>query len=131
LSGALVLVSGAMRGPATRLLSKNGRTFVTATIKVRDGEAISWWKILAFDEGVQEALLARGEGESLAVQGSFKVEIWAPETREPRLNLTVFADAILPVKRPRTPKAKKLAPAQADDRRAPPTAPAFDDDLPF
>jgi hypothetical protein len=33
--------------------SKAGKPFVTATIRVKDGDENQWWKVLAFSESIQ------------------------------------------------------------------------------
>jgi hypothetical protein len=127
-----VLVSGVLQKPASRLIAKCGKCYTAATLKTRDGEAVSFWKLLAFSETVQEDLLRLGEGESLSAQGALRVEIYLPTNgAEPHIEFSCMVNAILAAKQPRKPKAKQPAPALADDRRAPATAPAFDDDLPF
>jgi Iron dependent repressor, metal binding and dimerisation domain len=57
---AHVLVSGALFCPPEQRTSKASKPFVTATIRVKDGDpsagsgqASQWWKVLAFSETVQ------------------------------------------------------------------------------
>jgi len=38
---------------------------VTATIRLKDGEAFQWWKVLAFSKSAQAELIA--DGDVLAV----------------------------------------------------------------
>jgi hypothetical protein len=45
---AHILVSGSLFRAPERTTSKAGRRFVSATIKVRDGEQTIFWRIVAF-----------------------------------------------------------------------------------
>ena len=60
---AHVLVAGTLfRAPEQRT-SKAGNPFVTATIRLKDGEAFQWWNVLAFpdDAGGLQRLLYGAE----------------------------------------------------------------------
>jgi hypothetical protein len=136
MSAAFVLVTGTLLKPPSRLIAKSGKCYVAASLKTRDGEAVSFWKLLAFSETVQEDLLRLGEGEHLSAQGALRAEIYSPANgSEPRINFSCMVNAILAAKQPRKPKAKQPALAQADDRRAPSTAPdrapPWEDEIPF
>jgi hypothetical protein len=91
--------------------------------------------------------------EAFAASGPFEANIWVPEGREPRVNLTMTADAILSARKPKPAKPKaasSVRPSQASNTggralaaaswAAPSTAEvgtpraekgAFDDDIPF
>ena len=57
---AHVLISGTLfRAPEERTGKTSGRNFVAATIKVRDGEASQFWRVLAFSDTAQAELLRR------------------------------------------------------------------------
>jgi single-stranded DNA-binding protein len=121
---AHVLVSGTLfRAPEERTGKTSGKSFVAATIKVRDGEATQFWKVLAFSSEAQSELKRLDDGDALAVQGGLRAEAYVKDG-EPRVGLTVLADAVLPLKRPR----KRQEPEQRQER-AP--AAAFDDPIPF
>jgi hypothetical protein len=47
---AHVLVSGALFRPPEQRTSKASKPFVTATIRVKDGDESQWRKVLAFSE---------------------------------------------------------------------------------
>ena len=68
---AHALVSGRpLRQPESRT-SKNGKPFVTATLKVKAGaDFIDWWKILAFSESLGAELMALRDGDALSAQGA-------------------------------------------------------------
>ena len=64
-------------------------------------------------------------GESFAVQGSFKYDVYAPADREPRVSMTVFVDCVMPLRQPPKPKKPKEQ-KPIDDKGA-----QFDDGIPF
>jgi Single-strand binding protein family len=80
MSGAHVLVTGVLFRAPERRISKTGRPFVTATVRVKDGDpstgsgqASQWWRVLAFSENVQVELMRLVDDNSISVQGTFKV----------------------------------------------------------
>jgi single-stranded DNA-binding protein len=150
---AHVLIQGALFRQPERKTSTNGRPFVQATVKIKDGAASTFWRIFAFSESVQEELLRLSEGDALSVSGPMRAEMWAPEGKEPRIALSLTADAILPLRREKQPREKRAADTLAKSavraigssitRRprgrvspfaphgAHPTDSALDDDIPF
>jgi single-stranded DNA-binding protein len=125
------LVSGSLfRAPEQRTSKAAGKPFVTATIRAKDGEASQWWRVTAFSETAQAELMRLIDGDSLAVQGSFKAELYTPDGGETKLSLSIIANRVLPLRPP--PKERK-APASGPQRDAPPRcgSAAFDDAIPF
>lgn len=85
---AFALFSGSLfRAPEQRT-SKAGRPFVTATIRVKDGDALQWVRVTAFSESAQAELMRVGDGDALSVQGSFKAELYQPDGGETKLSLS-------------------------------------------
>jgi single-stranded DNA-binding protein len=113
-----VLVTGALFKAPEGRTSKSGKPFVTATIRAKDGDAMTFIRIVAFSETAQTELLRLREGDSLSVQGAFKAELYKPEGGEPKLSLTVFADHVLALRQP--PRERKTKGATGPD-----------DDIPF
>jgi hypothetical protein len=114
----LALASGALWDSPERRQSKNGKDFVLANLKVSLGDDTRTVKVLAFSESVQDELMELRAGEQISVTGSFKAEIYTPENRGPRLNLTIFADAVLPLRaeaKPKKPKAENRPAEPQDD----------------
>jgi hypothetical protein len=73
---AYVLVSGTLfRDPESRVAKSSGKPFTVATLKVKDGDATSWWKALAFNEAAQAELLRLRDGESVSVQGAARRDL--------------------------------------------------------
>ena len=86
---------------------KQAKPFVTATIRVKDGEEAQWWKVLAFSETVQSELMRLTDGDALSVQGALKAETYEKDGAS-RLSLSVVADQVLALRQPR--RAKKANP---------------------
>jgi hypothetical protein len=62
---------------------KAGKPFVTATIRVKDGDpstgsgqASQLWKVFAFSENAQAELMRLADGDSISMQGTFKAELY-------------------------------------------------------
>jgi single-stranded DNA-binding protein len=112
---ALALITGVLfRAPEQRT-SKAGKPFVTATLRVKDGEASQWWRVTAFSESAQAELMRLEEGDALSVQGSFRAELYQPEGGEARVSLSIVADRVLALAQP--PRERK-AKAPAQDERS-------------
>jgi len=112
-----VLLNAVIHKPAARRTSKTGKPYVVVTARDGVGPDAKWWTVLAFSESAIEALEPLVEGEAIAVSGTFEPSVWAPEGREPRVNLTVYADAALSahkVKKER--KAEKPRGGSASER---------------
>jgi len=76
---AHVLITGTLfRAPEQRT-SKAGKPFVTATVRVKDGDpstgsgqASQWWKVLAFAESTQAELMRLADGDAISFKGTLK-----------------------------------------------------------
>jgi hypothetical protein len=84
-----------------RKTSKAGKPYLMASARDGKGPEAKWWTIFAFAEAAIEALEVLVEGETFAATGIFEATIWAPEGREPRVNLTLNADVILSARKPK------------------------------
>ena len=103
---AFALVTGTLfRAPEQRT-SKNGRAFVVATIRAKDGETSQWWKAIAFSESAGAELLRLSDGDALSVQGALKAETYTKDG-ETKLSLTCIADAVLALRQPAKPRQPK------------------------
>jgi single-stranded DNA-binding protein len=118
---AQVLVQGTLFHPPEQRPGKtSGKSFVAATIRVRDGEAAQFWKVFAFSAEAQSELMRLDDGDALSVQGGLRAEAYAKDG-EPRVSLTVLADAVLPLRRPKKPREP--------ERQEPERQVAYDDPL--
>jgi single-stranded DNA-binding protein len=106
---AHVLITGALFRPPESRTSKSGKQFVTATIRVKDGNPSTgsgptsqWWKVLAFSESIQAELMRLTDGDAISVQGAFKAELYDKDG-EKRLSLSIVADHVLALRQPANP----------------------------
>jgi len=101
---AYVLITGTVfRGPEQRT-SKNGKPFVTATLLAKDGEARSFWNVVAFSESAIAELTRLCEGEKIAVQGSLQIGEYEKDGK-PRVSLGLTADHVLALRQWRSSEA--------------------------
>jgi single-stranded DNA-binding protein len=125
-----ILVSGSLFKNPELKTARSGKTYATASIRTSsaDGTPADFWNLLVFSTSVQEELLRLTEGDKLSAQGSLRLEIY-----NGKISRTVFVDAILPLRRERTPKAKAKAAAPASQETTTTTAtdPDLDDSIPF
>jgi hypothetical protein len=98
---AHVLLSVVLQKPPVRKTSKAGKPYLMASARDGNGPDAKWWTIFAFSDAAIEALEALSAGEAFAATGTFDATIWAPEGREPRVNLTLTADAVLSASKPK------------------------------
>jgi single-stranded DNA-binding protein len=120
---------GTLFRPPEQRTSKNGNPFVTATLKAKDGDALQWWKVIAFSESVQTELMRLGDGDALSVQGALKVETYEKDGAT-KLSLSVVADHVLAQRQP--PKPRELGGEKPPPReRGTGADRAFDDAIPY
>jgi single-stranded DNA-binding protein len=111
------LVAGALFKTPEQKTSKTGKPFVTATIKVRDGEAFQWWRITVFSESAQAELMRLGEGDVLSAQGHLTAGLYTKDNGETKITFSIVADHILALRQPpRERKAKAPEPPAQDSR---------------
>ncbi len=144
---ARAIVSGVIYKAPEAKTAKSGSTYAALTLREKTGQATRWWKVFVFSDALREEVLRLSDGEPLSVAGEFSAEVWAPEGREPRVNLSLTADGVLSARRPKPkpkpkPKLELDRQRQADNGReraahswAAPSpggaARAFDDSVPF
>jgi hypothetical protein len=114
---AHALLSVVLQKLPVRKTSKAGKPYLMASARDGRGPDARWWTVFAFTEAAIEALEALTVGETFAATGTFDATVWVPEGREPRVNLTLTADAILSARKPPKAKTKKTAPASAQEPR--------------
>jgi Single-strand binding protein family len=126
---ANALVTGQFFKAPEQRASKSGKQFVKATLRAKDGDSSQFWTVMAFGETAQAELMRLRDGDSLSAQGGFKAELYRPsDGGDARISLTLFADAVLPLRS--APKPRRESDAE---KPAAPTSrpPAYDDDIPF
>ena len=135
---AHVLISGVLYRAPEQRIAKSGKPFWSATIRVKDGDASQWWKLLVFSESAGTELMRLGDGDALSAQGTMRAETYE-KNGETRISMTCFADHILPLKpapKERRPKASPPSTPSSPDRsslarHAGDGVDVFGDEMPF
>src|SRR5262245_16560415 len=118
---ASVLISGELFRDPERKTSSSGKAFVKATIKTTAADnSAEFWSCLIFAETAAAEIMELRAGERLAAQGQMKLEIF-----NGRIQRTIFAGAILPLRQ------KKKRKDKPDTTKPTSTPPTFDDPIPF
>lgn len=102
---AYALISGVLHKTAEEKTTKAGKPYRVASIRVKDGDEMTWWRITVFSESAQAELKRLEEGEVLAVQGPFKTSTYVDKNGETKVGYSMTVDNVLAVKQPRKPKS--------------------------
>jgi len=94
------LITGSLFRDPEQKTSKTGRPYVTATLKVKDGDGFTFWRLTAFSESVSAELMRLSEGDSVSAQGALKVETYEKDGAT-KISLSLIADQILALRQPR------------------------------
>jgi single-stranded DNA-binding protein len=124
---ASVLISGELLRDPEQKTSQSGKSYVRATIKmVGTDDGAEFWSVLSFSETASADLMELHAGERLAVQGQLKLELY-----QGKISRTVFAGAVLTLRKKRTDKTKQKETSTASSNGGRPEPPPFDDPIPF
>ncbi|WP_080401555.1 single-stranded DNA-binding protein [Burkholderia ubonensis] len=90
------LVSGKLYGTATSRTGQSGKQFVTAKVRaaVGDGESL-FVNVIAFSTTAGDALLALGDGDSVALAGTLTPKVWTDKHGDTKPALDMVAHAVL------------------------------------
>ena len=90
------LVAGKLYGTPRQGTGKAGATYTTAKVKVAAGNGETLLcGVIAFDDRAQAALMAMGDGESVALSGSITPKVYQAKDGEHRPSLDMVAHAVL------------------------------------
>jgi hypothetical protein len=90
------LVSGKLYGSATSRTGASGKAFVTAKVRAAAGDGESLFvNVIAFSTTAGEALLALGDGDSVALVGTLTPKAWVDRAGEAKPALDLVAHAVL------------------------------------
>jgi single-stranded DNA-binding protein len=119
------LIAGKVFGQPKTMTSKAGKPFATAKVRAAAGEGEALFvNVIAFDAGAVAALLAPGDGDSVALAGSLTPKVWTDREGNTRPAVDLVAHQVLTAYHV-TRKRKAVQPPGQTHR--PP--PEFDDDL--
>lgn len=89
------LIAGKLQGQPTQKTAKSGNPFVTAKVRAHAGDGDVFVNVIAFSTSAQAALLALGDGESVALAGTLKPTAWTDREGQARPSLDMTASAVL------------------------------------
>lgn len=112
---ATALISGKLQRDPERKMSKAGKPFSTATLREGDGDAVTWWTVLAFAEDAIEELSRLKAGDGMAATGPFKAETYE-KNGEKRVSFTLFADRVISAKKQKRELSRHAAAGPQQDR---------------
>lgn len=118
------LIAGKLYGQPKTMTSKAGKPFATAKVRAAAGEGEALFvNVITFDAGTVAALLALGDGDSVALAGSLTPKVWTDKEGNSRPAVDLVAHKLLTayhVTRKRKAVQKPVSQRQPPD---------FDDDL--
>jgi hypothetical protein len=123
---ARALISGRIWRDPEHRVSSAGKSFGSASLRVGNGNAVIWWKVLTFSESGIEELLSLRDGDALSASGEFKAEAY-DRGAGPKVGFTLFADRIISARRAK--KQHQRGPINATEAQRPIES-GFNDDLP-
>ena len=106
---ASALISGTLFERQSSASPKAASRFGRATLRVKDGDATAWWKLLVFSESAGAELMRLGDGDAVSAQGSFKCEPYDDKDGE-------RACGLHDIRRPHAAAEAGAARAQAEAR---------------
>lgn len=121
-----VLISGSLWRDPTARQSKAGKQFVTALVKAGTPTEALWCNVVAFDQAAQAELLRLQATDTVSIQGTAKISVYE-KAGEHRASIEVVAAHVLALRQPKPTRSRQ----DTAPRDAAPTAPEFDDAVPF
>ncbi|WP_395697976.1 single-stranded DNA-binding protein [Methylocella sp.] len=129
---SLVLLTGTVFRLAEIKTSRAGKPYARLTVKERNGESATFWGVTLFSESAIAEIDRLRKDDGVSVRGRLEATLYTPEGGEPRVSLSVIADAVLPLK----PKKRAVSTSAARDTLGrswhPPAGPDdLSDTIPF
>ncbi len=90
------LIAGKLYGAPQHRTGQSGKPFTVAKVRAAagDGEPL-FVNVIAFAQSVQTALLAIGDGESVALSGELTPKVWTDKDGKARPSIDLVAHAVL------------------------------------
>ncbi|MEG1202249.1 MAG: single-stranded DNA-binding protein [Comamonas sp.] len=90
------LIAGKLYGQPQQRMGKGGKPFATAKVRAAcaSGEAL-FANCIAFAPDAVAALLALGDGDSIAVSGEISPKAWVDQSGQARTGLDVVVHAVV------------------------------------
>lgn len=120
------LIAGKLYGQPKTMTSKTGKPFATAKVRAAAGEGEALFvNVIAFDPDTVAALLALGDGDSVALAGSLTPKVWTDRDGNHRPAVDLVAHQVLAAYH--VIRKRKVIQKPVDQRQV--QRPEFDDDL--
>lgn len=111
------LIGGKISGTPSQRTGRNGSKFTLAKVRVPSEDGTVFCNVIAFDNEVQVALLALGDGDAVSIAGSIKVGTWTAKDGKAHPSIDMTASGILSVYH--VAKRRKAARPDRDGAAAP------------
>jgi len=90
------LIAGKLYGQPAQRTGKSGKPFAVAKVRCAAGDGESLFvNVIAFDSDTCTALLALGDGDSVALAGALTPKVWTDKQGNPRPTLDIVAAQVL------------------------------------
>jgi single-stranded DNA-binding protein len=91
------LVCGRIYGQPQKRTSKNGNPFITAKVRaaMRDTEGQVFCNVICFSESASQVLAALSDGDTVAVAGELKVNVYTDKQGQAQPSLDLLAHQVL------------------------------------
>lgn len=90
------LIAGKLHGQPEQRMGRNNKPFAIAKVRVASASGdVVFANCIAFASGAVAALLALGDGDSIALAGELTPKAWADRNGEARAGLDVVVHAVL------------------------------------
>ena len=90
------LIAGKLYGQPAERIDKSGQPFAVAKVRATAGDGENLFvNVIAFDDAPVAALLAMGDGDSVALAGSLTPKVWTDKQGETRPSLDMVATQVL------------------------------------
>jgi single-stranded DNA-binding protein len=90
------LIAGKLYGQPAQRTGKSGKPFAVAKVRCAAGDGESLFvNVIAFDGDVCTALLALGDGDSVAMAGTLTPKVWTDKQGNTRPTLDIVAAQVL------------------------------------
>ena len=120
------LIAGKLYGQPKQMTGKAGKPFAIAKVRAAAGEGDALFvNVIAFDPDTVAALLALGDGDSVALAGSLTPKVWTDREGNSRPAVDLVAHQVLTAYH--VTRKRKALQKPVDQRQG--QRPEFDDDL--
>lgn len=90
------LIAGRLHGHAEERTGQSGSIFVTCKVRTAAGNGDSiFCNVIAFNDDARHALLALGDGDSVALSGALTPKVWTDKQGNTHPALDLVAHAVL------------------------------------